>query len=969
MELKISKIQWKKVLAFILTLCMTITMVQIPVNAEETTQPVNSPKHFDVRDLEDYEETATFFDAAEDRTAIDVQPMEENQTYTIDPTTGYYDAKWFSFTPSEDGMYYFRGENIENTEVDSYGCLMEKVRDQYQYIDKDDDANNNGQFGIKAVLERGKTYYLCAGYYKKGQEQYNVKVSKINVEDIEKDKNVTFSSKDTPRVYSFTPSDTGYYNIKYSWDSASWVSGDSNFKDKNGEEIDYIDYTWGNKSYAKKYLFQGGQTYYLSVNRFACYDDDDETIDDNITVSISEIPMETITEEQPGSIESNTEAKIFQVNVNSAGWYELKYSVDADIESNIFRLIDESGNYMSTLQGEYQKEYFVYLEKEKTYTLSQNSFTTDEDAKVSISITKIEQGDISISQTGTVASGEGYRIFKFIPDKSGYCKVESSWENEQAWSDGSIALYRYVEDDEDGAYYDEVDSRNLRDSLTFNAKEGQTYYLLVSNPRLFVNEDADGNYIDQTEVKGDISIKISSIEDTMDMITSQKPGQYVTNPSNSEGKKTFKYVAENTGYYKLSFDWDKNLTKNMDIHSSIRVESEDNTEYANVEKVKDIYMEKGQNYYINVDYINLNTKNGEEWPESTPDITFNINISQIPVEEIDYTKTGSMKSSSYDKIFKFTAQQNGYHVLACKWNDSNVKMATWGAEFTALNPDIYPSNSKIAKENGAYYRKFKCKKGETYLINLTAMTFKSLTANEDVDNVDVAVSVAYYNGKTDLGTIKNTQPWIPGKDNGETGKPNDGKNDNPGTDKKDDNTSIVKPAEIKVSSIKIAALSNKIAAGKKVKLAATIAPENASNKAVKWTTSNKKVAKVSQSGVVTVNKKAAGKSVVITAIAADGSGARATYKIKVMKDAVKRLTVKGKKVVKAGKKIKLKAKVAAGKKANKKLVWTSSNTKFATVNQKGIVKTTKAGKGKKVKITARTTDGSNKKKVFVIRIK
>lgn len=78
MELKISKIQWKKVLAFVLTLCMTITMVQIPVNAEETTQPVNSPKHFDVWDLEDYEETATFFDAAEDRTAIDVQPMEEN---------------------------------------------------------------------------------------------------------------------------------------------------------------------------------------------------------------------------------------------------------------------------------------------------------------------------------------------------------------------------------------------------------------------------------------------------------------------------------------------------------------------------------------------------------------------------------------------------------------------------------------------------------------------------------------------------------------------------------------------------------------------------------------------------------------------------------------------------------------------------------------------------------------------------
>ena len=297
-------------------------------------------------------------------------------------------------------------------------------------------------------------------------------------------------------------------------------------------------------------------------------------------------------------------------------------------------------------------------------------------------------------------------------------------------------------------------------------------------------------------------------------------------------------------------------------------------------------------------------------------------------------------------------------------------MAAWRAEFTALNPDIYPSNSKIAKENGACYRKFKCKKGETYLINLTAMTFKSLATNEDIDNVDVAVSVAYYNGKTDLETIKNTKPWMPGDDAENTDKPNTPNNGNTTTPNiPNNNTTIAKPAEIKVSGIKISSLSNKIAAGKKVKLAATIAPENASNKAVKWTTSNKKVAKVSQSGVVTVNKKAAGKSVVITAIAVDGSGARATYKIKVMKDAVKRLTVTGKKVVKAGKKIKLKAKVAAGKKANKKLVWSSSNTKFATVNQKGVVKTTKAGKGKKVKITARTTDGSNKKKVFVIKIK
>ena len=40
------------------------------------------------------------------------------------------------------------------------------------------------------------------------------------------------------------------------------------------------------------------------------------------------------------------------------------------------------------------------------------------------------------------------------------------------------------------------------------------------------------------------------------------------------------------------------------------------------------------------------------------------------------------------------------------------------------------------------------------------------------------------------------------------------------------------------------------------------------------------------------------------------------------------------------------------KKANTKLLWTSGNAKYATVNAKGIVTTKKSAKGKTVKITA-----------------
>ena len=87
------------------------------------------------------------------------------------------------------------------------------------------------------------------------------------------------------------------------------------------------------------------------------------------------------------------------------------------------------------------------------------------------------------------------------------------------------------------------------------------------------------------------------------------------------------------------------------------------------------------------------------------------------------------------------------------------------------------------------------------------------------------------------------------------------------------------------------------------------------------------------------------------------------------KGIVKKISIIGKQSVKAGKKIKLKAKVKATKGANKKLKWISSNTEYATVSASGKVKTKKSGKGKKVKITAMATDGSNKKKTITIQIK
>lgn len=174
---------------------------------------------------------------------------------------------------------------------------------------------------------------------------------------------------------------------------------------------------------------------------------------------------------------------------------------------------------------------------------------------------------------------------------------------------------------------------------------------------------------------------------------------------------------------------------------------------------------------------------------------------------------------------------------------------------------------------------------------------------------------------------------------------------------------------VKVTQITLTGVSKKIAAGKKVKLTANMIPSNSSNKTVTWTSSNKKVATVNSAGVVTMKKKSGGKSVTITATAQDGSGVKAAYRIMSMKGMVKKVIISGKRSMKAGKTLRLKAKVKATKNANKKLKWVSGNKKYATVSSSGKVKALKAGKGKKVKITAMATDGSGKKKSVTIKIK
>ena len=185
------------------------------------------------------------------------------------------------------------------------------------------------------------------------------------------------------------------------------------------------------------------------------------------------------------------------------------------------------------------------------------------------------------------------------------------------------------------------------------------------------------------------------------------------------------------------------------------------------------------------------------------------------------------------------------------------------------------------------------------------------------------------------------------------------------------NPSEVSSNGVAVQAVTITGISKKIAAGKKIKLTPAFTPSDASNQKLIWTSSNTKYARVSQNGVVTTKKKGIGKKVTITAVTSDGSNVKVSYKIKIVKHAVKRIRLNTtSKTVKAEKKLRIKAAVkTTGKTANKTLQWSSSNNQYATVSKKGGVTAKKAGKGKNVKITARATDGTGKKATINIKIK
>ena len=163
---------------------------------------------------------------------------------------------------------------------------------------------------------------------------------------------------------------------------------------------------------------------------------------------------------------------------------------------------------------------------------------------------------------------------------------------------------------------------------------------------------------------------------------------------------------------------------------------------------------------------------------------------------------------------------------------------------------------------------------------------------------------------------------------------------------------IVKQPVKKVNINYRSAVLNK---GKKLKLKAYVYPSSANNKKIRWYSTNSKIATVNSKGIVKTKNKGTCK---IYAKAKDGSGKKDYCKV-IVKQPVEKVDINYRSAtLNKGNSLKLKAYVYPSSANNKKIKWYSTNSKIATVDSKGIVKTKSKGT---CKIYAKAKDGSGKK--------
>ena len=138
-----------------------------------------------------------------------------------------------------------------------------------------------------------------------------------------------------------------------------------------------------------------------------------------------------------------------------------------------------------------------------------------------------------------------------------------------------------------------------------------------------------------------------------------------------------------------------------------------------------------------------------------------------------------------------------------------------------------------------------------------------------------------------------------------------------------------------VTKLAVESSAPNVVVGQQVTVSATVTPENATIQNVIWKSGDERIVTVDQDGTVTGVKRGNGR---IIATAADGSNIRANFSIKVVQNPENIMLPSDEATVDVGRNIACKATVEPKDTDNKKLIWTTSDERIATVDKNGRIK-------------------------------
>ena len=420
-------------------------------------------------------------------------PLEIDQSIQV-TLSNYGDEAWFSFTPSENGVYNFYSTGGWDTEGYFFDSrdYTESLRSYRSTAHYDDQSGIENNFKLRKTLTAGITYYYCAKLYSEEEtgsfdvtltKEKSVVPDEVQTIDVDEIHTVNIENSNDCTWFSFTPSETGTYSFAAISDDEDCYSGTEVYffdsRDYTGS-LDYYRWSdhynggWGNFKLQRK--LEAGKTYYYCAK---CYDE-------NGTGSFK---VKLVRNKTLQKIQATLKNDKIAAGVSYGLSADVQYTfTDGAVETATLKLGSWNSN-TTEINAELTDVKIKKADDPDEYTYSRGDTLAAGNYKVTFSLDDVTSNELEFQAvdidelSGTLQEGENpdtrspeyeYAYYKFTPSETGIY-IFKNWAN----------MDKYVKD-EDGYLSSFFDENQMQKGTTYYIKlwgswkdeEGDEYYNL-----------------------------------------------------------------------------------------------------------------------------------------------------------------------------------------------------------------------------------------------------------------------------------------------------------------------------------------------------------------------------------------------------------------------------------------------------------------------------------------------------------